>query len=166
MADAAEKFAGRWFRNNPAPALLVLAGENGTGKSHTGRRLSEFARASSFSAWERGGWKGCLPSATFCHWPEIVDGFKAGNYAAVSDYFSTSLLVLDDVGAEHDPSRNGVDKLCQILSRRENKFTVVTTNIAPSHWPERFDNRIADRLMRNSEVRQLFQVESFALSAR
>jgi DNA replication protein DnaC len=92
----------------------------------------------------------------------VVDDFKGGDYSVLGDMFEVDLLVIDDIGAEHDPSKSGVNKLCQILSRRETKFTVITSNISPAHWPERFDTRIADRLLRNSEVIELWSVPSYA----
>ena len=99
---------------------------------------------------------------TLLRWPEATDGFKAGEYGCIEEAINAGLLIIDDVGAEHDPSRNGTDKLCQVLSRREKRFTLLTTNIKPEAWAERFDVRIADRLLRNSVVLNL-ACESYAL---
>src|SRR2546428_5641598 len=52
MADEAEAFAGRWYRNRPSPALLVLTGPTGTGKTHTAEADYRFARHAAFAAWE------------------------------------------------------------------------------------------------------------------
>jgi hypothetical protein len=43
-------------------------------------------------------------------------------------------LIIDDLGAGHDPSGVGTDKLCQVLSRREEMWTLITTNIMPVAW--------------------------------
>lgn len=102
-----------------------------------------------------------FPRMLYVDWPHQVNEFKSGNYGLMQDMLSFGLLVLDDIGAEHDPSKNGTDHLCQILSQRERKFTVITTNIKPEFWPEKFDTRIADRLLRNSEVVRLFGVKSY-----
>lgn len=164
MADAAEEFAGGWFRAKPdAKRLLVLMGDTGCGKTHTAGALLRWSRQLSPLAWERGHWA-TVPSSTFYRWPEITDRFKEGQYGVMNDLFDTTLIALDDIGAEHDPSRNAAEKLCQVLSRRHRLWTVVTTNIAPDDWPARFDRRIADRLMRNSRVVDLFSVESYALA--
>ncbi|HXT10402.1 MAG TPA: ATP-binding protein [Candidatus Angelobacter sp.] len=163
MATEAQHFARRWFHNQPQPSLLVLTGVSGCGKTHTAKGLFRFALQSSYTAFQKGGWKRGIPSTLFLSWPETTDTFKAGNYGVVDDCFKEGLLVIDDIGAEHDPSRNSADKLCQILTRRERKFTVITTNIVPSAWPERFDVRIADRLMRNSVVVDLSDATSYAL---
>ena len=165
MADRAEAFCGRWYRFSPTPALLVLVGEPNCGKTHTARAIYQFARSTAFQAFVAGKgktWGKRIPALEFMRWPEIVDDFKNGNYGTVNDMIDTDLLVLDDVGAEHDPSKSAASKLCQILSRRERKFTVLTSNVPPTQWPERFDTRIADRLIRNSEVIDLFGVPSYA----
>ena len=81
----------------------------------------------------------------------------------MTDCLESSLLVLDDIGAENDPWKIAADRLCQILSRRERKFTVLTTNIKPADWPVKFDGRINDRLLRNSCIVDLTGVPSFAM---
>lgn len=166
MADAAEQFAGKWFKNRPHPSLLIFAGQSGTGKSHTARRLNTFTAQASLSSFESGAWQKPLriPGSVFLRWPETCDGFKEGNYGVIQDCFEAELLFLDDVGAEHDPSKNGTDKLCQILSRREQRFTVITTNIVPQAWETRFDKRIVDRLLRNSAIVDLADTASYQLA--
>lgn len=165
MANAVENFAGAWFKNKPRPSMLVLSGPSGVGKSYAAKHLHRFAEKAAFSSFEDGAWTGPLrvPSSLFLRWPETCDAFKDGEYGVVRDAFEADLLILDDIGAEHDPSKNAADKLCQILSRRENKFTVVTTNIAPQSWESKFDRRIADRLLRNSLVVELAGTPSYAL---
>lgn len=144
--------------------MLVLVGESGCGKTHVARAIARYAAVAGFTALEKGRgktWSDHIPSSAFYAWSEITDGFKAGDYSTVQDMMDADLLVLDDVGAEHDPSKNATAKLCQILSRREKKFTVITTNIKPEEWPTSFDTRVADRLLRNSKIILLFGVESY-----
>jgi DNA replication protein DnaC len=145
--------------------LVVLAGNPGCGKTALLKRMATWARSQSFSIMEE-IWKyrrGPLTSLRVS-WPEVCDDFKAGEYGVIRDLMETDFALIDDIGAEHDPSRNGVDKLCQIFSRRENKWTLVTTNIEPSAWGTRFDARIEDRLLRRSTVVDMFQVPSFAVT--
>jgi len=118
-----------------------------------------------FSAFEQGYWRKGAPDVHFFEWPKTTNAFKAGEYGALQDMEDAGLLILDEVGAEHDPSRNAADKLCQILTRRERRFTLVTTNIEPgAAWAEKFDMRIADRLCRNSEVVNLAGCESYPVT--
>jgi len=105
-----------------------------------------------------------VPSIAFYRWPEVTDGFKEGDYSPMTDLLDSDLVIIDDIGAEYDPSKNAANRLCQTLSRREQKFTMVTTNIHPEHWAHLFDVRIADRLLRNSQIVDLFGVPSYAVA--
>ena len=96
-------------------------------------------------------------------WPEIANEIAESKNEWLTDAIDCELLVLDDVGAENDPWKRCADKLCQILSRREKKFTILTTNIKPESWPAQFDGRITDRLLRNSVVVDLSSTESYAM---
>ena len=98
------------------------------------------------------------------NWPRRVDEMKAGDWS-VDGLEEADLLILDDVGAEHDPSKVGLEKLYLILERREWRWTIVTTNEAPQFWEEKFERRIADRLMRNCEHVDLSDLPSYAARA-
>lgn len=165
LGDAAERFCGRWYRNNPERSLLVIVGESGCGKTHTAMAISRFCHLAAFKAFESGKgktWSGArIPCQLFVFWPETVDQIKAKNFGLVEDMRETDLLIIDDLGAEDDPFRQATNTLCQILSRREKKFTVITTNIKPEFWCERLDSRIGDRLMRNSETVSMWGVPSY-----
>lgn len=164
-ADEAMAFCKRWFTNSPHHTLLVLVGESGCGKSHIGKAIARYCESAASLAFDARKWDkgGRIPITTYVRWPEQTDHFKTGDYSMQEEMIDTDLLVLDDIGAEHDPSKNAADKLCQVLTRREKKFTVVTTNIKPLEWPTKFDTRIADRLMRNSVVVSMFDVGSYSL---
>lgn len=165
LADIATGYCRRWFNNQPTPGLLVLAGESNCGKTHTAKRIRDYTYAAAMTAFDAGRWdRGArIPDSFYCSWPEATDRFKEGIYSDVESLNATDLAIIDDIGAEHDPSKNATDKLCQILSRRERKFTVITTNIKPEDWPNKFDTRIADRLLRNSELVDLFGLTSYAM---
>lgn len=91
----------------------------------------------------------------------MVDGFKQGQWDVIDTLIDDFLVVIDDIGAEHDPSKIGMEKLCQVLSRRENKFTVITTNITIDQWPEKFDERVFSRLNRNTTLIDLSEVPDY-----
>jgi DNA replication protein DnaC len=157
MADHAQNLA-KWFAANDAcaPCVLVICGDSGTGKTHTARALYNWAREKS----------GRLPvSVEFHSWPETCDAVSEGYTGIMRDLMEADFLALDDIGAETDKYKTGemVDKLCQVLSRRENKYTVITTNVSPDRWNAKFDARITDRLLRNSTVCDLVGVPSYAV---
>jgi hypothetical protein len=160
-ADACEKLAKKIVNKDALIPLLVLWGNNGCGKSHFGKRFSEWIRANSFAMYEQFGHDHPVASMS-ASWPEVADAFKEGEYGIVRDLCESDFVFIDDIGAEHDPSKNAADKLCQILSRRENKWSIVTTNIQPAEWEARWDARIADRLLRRSVVVDMSQVPSFS----
>jgi DNA replication protein DnaC len=166
IADAAEKFASAWFHGGKTiggPAGLVLAGVSGAGKSHVAKKLYQWCRNAGFTAFVQGFWPK-PPSVVFVDWPSVADGFKAGQFGILEDFYTADLLFLDDIGAEHDRSQIATDKLCQVLSKREGKFSVVTTNIKPELWGEKFDKRIEDRLLRRTKVISLFGIKSYQLA--
>lgn len=144
--------------------LLVLAGSNGTGKTKMARAVSRWiGHVGSSKQFLLAGFVSHLECA-FWSWPELVDLLKAGGWSITVDLASAVVLIIDDLGAEHDPSSVGVDKLCQILSRREHKHTLVTTNIVPAAWQDKFDRRVASRLCRNSTLVDLSQVPDYCVS--
>lgn len=163
LADDAEAFCVRWFNNNPDKSLLVIIGEFGSGKTHTAKAIFRFCNAASALAFETEKWgKNKMPDAAFISWPEAASSFNEKQFGIMDDANTSDLTIIDDVGAENDPWKICADKLCQILSRRERKFTIVTTNIRPESWSERFDGRINDRLLRNSVIIDISRVPSYS----
>lgn len=160
-ADACSKLAAMIGRNDTLVPMLVLCGEPGCGKTHLANRMMAWARREAFGLWERGVLKRPLQNVSVS-WPTICDGFKAGFYGIVDDLMRDDFVVIDDIGAEHDPSQNAADKFCQVLSRREDKWTLITTNIAPASWAQKFDARIEDRLLRRSTVVDMSSAPSYA----
>ena len=164
LADDAEEFCSSFFFQNRKKPLLVIVGQYGSGKTHVARKIANYCNSGAMAAVNRGHWSGrCIPSATFRSWPELCNEFNAKDESSLQDLFNEDMLSLDDIGAENDPWKACSDKLCQVLSRRERMFTVITTNIAPQHWTEKFDGRIADRLMRFATVSDISAVPSYAL---
>lgn len=157
--DHATAFA-RWYHKDERlfrKCVFVLCGDTGTGKTHIARSLYRWARHAS-------GRMGT--SEVFFSWPEACDLIQEGFDGLIHDCIEAHFLVLDDIGAESDRYKTGIftDKLCQILSRREEQFTILTTNAGPSEWGSRFDVRIADRFIRNSHIIDLTGVPSYSIT--
>jgi DNA replication protein DnaC len=163
MADEVQAWCRRFFNHDPQQTLLVIDGEPGNGKSHCAKAAFRWLLQVSFAAWEARKYPR-VPLVSFFHWPTITDAIREKEFGAVQEAFEADALVLDDVGADDDPWKQSADKLCQILSRREKKFTLLTTNIGEHEWTEKFDARIVDRLMRNSVIVNLAGAPSYAMS--
>lgn len=147
---------------------IVIYGENGCGKSHIAKMVCQWANAIKMriplvvDRSENGSVT--TASARLVNWAEVVDGFKPPrcDYQIIEDLQNCNLLVVDDIGAEHDPSKIGVEKLYVMLNRREFKWNIFTTNYPPDQWADRFDRKIASRLYRNSQHIDLSGVPDFS----
>lgn len=142
----------------------MIYGGSGNGKTKAAKKIHAWASriAITLPVVDAGrGTQMKTPDSFFCHWPTVVDGFKQGDWD-LEDCYSNCLVVIDDIGAEHDPSEVGRQKLYSILERRARMWTIVTTNFSPELWKEKFENRIADRLFRNSVHVDMSEVPSFS----
>ena len=79
----------------------------------------------------------------------------------VERMMTPNLLVIDDIGAEYDPSKIATEKLYLLLEHRERKWMVLTTNVPPEKWEEKFERRISSRLLRNSHIVALDKVPDY-----
>lgn len=143
--------------------LLVLFGNNGSGKTHCAEAVRDWAKAvghgKKFVKQENHiSHLDCL----YWHWPAALDALKNQQWELVDGMMEATLLIIDELGGGHDPSRVGVDKLCQVLSRRETMWTLVTTNILSGAWVEHFDRRVASRLLRNATLVDLSTVPDYS----
>lgn len=84
-------------------------------------------------------------------WRRVSDGFKSGDWY-VDDMEQCGLLVLDDIGADHDPSKAATAKLDRILRTRRGRWTVVTSNLDGQQMRDQLDARIASFLNRDSNL--------------
>lgn len=147
--------------------MLVLAGPTGIGKTACLDAAWTFTRLVAFDLWTDGVWKKQISDGTITVervlWADVADEVESRGGSLLSAAMRADILFIDDIGAEDDPWKRITAKLCQLLSRREHRFTFVTTNFPPSEWREKFDARIADRLWRNSVVMDLGGIKSWAM---
>jgi DNA replication protein DnaC len=164
MADAVWAFCVGYAKTPARGRMLVLYGNNGTGKTHVAVAVKKWAEhvAGALPMVETREGTQRIPYVVFLHWPTFLDDLKGGAWESVQWAEESTLLVLDEVGGGHDPSKVGLDKLCRILSKRERRWTLATTNCVPESWEELFDRRVASRLFRDAEHVDLTQVPDFS----
>jgi DNA replication protein DnaC len=162
LEDAIWRFCCGYAKNPSAGKLLLLFGGNGNGKTHSAKAVARWARAIAneirFVQWAdivR------IPEVAFWRWPELLDAFKEGAWHLTKDIIKAELVIIDEIGGGHDPSQIGTEKLCQVLSRREEKWTLITTNLSPQTWRDKFDQRVVSRFYRNSEQINLSNVPDY-----
>lgn len=142
---------------------LVLFGQNGCGKSHTLKKIERWVRAVAMSLPLVRGEEGMqIPSVCSVSWPEVVKWLQEREFGGFDELVQCSMLLIDDVGAEHDPSGYGREHLYLLLSRRERKWNLVTTNIPPLNWKTKLEARTASRLHRNALHVDLTAVPDFS----
>jgi DNA replication protein DnaC len=154
-------------RNPVRGRTCVLYGLNGVGKTHTMRCVRDWVNhtAQLMPMVVRADLDDAigLASARYAHWPGVVDEFqKRQEIGIVDDLMHCNIALIDDIGAEHDPSGFGREQLYLILSRREFKWNFISTNFPPAEWHQKFDRRIASRLFRNAEHIDLSDVPDFS----
>jgi DNA replication protein DnaC len=133
---------------------LTFCGVSGTGKTFLADCILNELRKNRWGALDGvQGYarKGKVIQASFMSrdWRKVSDGFKIGRFEVVDDLESTFLLLLDDIGADYDPSSIGVSKLDRVLRSRTGKWTILTCNLTLAQISETLDARIASFLIRD-----------------
>lgn len=165
MANEVQAYTKR-FSNRGTNRLLVVSGNTGGGKTHVARCIEDWASAVAITLWTTGKWNK-PPVVDFVNWSSVVELEQREWTGFISDCERTDLLILDDVGSETDPFKSGkpIERLRYVLSRREMRWTVITTNVGPADWTARWDARVTDRLMRDSQV-IIAPSQSYAIARR
>lgn len=135
--------------NNQPPYWLSLVGYSGTGKTHVAKEIVGF-----FKKHLLGSQYMPQPNVVSCRdyrfrtWSKCMTQIYNGEFGSVEALVDEWLVVLDDIGAEHDPRKLGVSKLLDVLNGRSRKWTILTSNLTMQEIAETLDTRIASRLIR------------------
>lgn len=141
---------------------MVIYGNNGTGKSHAAKAIFGWASRMAINLPLVSGDTGMrLATVGLYNWPSVVKSLKGGNWEILEELIPHEMLIIDDLGAENDPSKIGIEHLYLLMERREHKWTIITTNVAPDAWESKFEKRIASRFLRNCKHVALDEVPDF-----
>lgn len=161
MKSAAEQFISDIVNDQP-PRWVSFLGKSGAGKTMLATWLNRQFKAT--LDWQI-NWPATERSKTptnqqgriiryrgdYVSWATLARQQREGEYRILDDACALSFLVIDDIGAEY-----GTDfinsKLYELLSRRENKWTVITGNLSLAEVASRIDARIASRMIRHGSV--------------
>jgi DNA replication protein DnaC len=165
MAESVERFCAEFASNPKQGRKLVIWGPNGCGKTHAGKAairwcfqcapIMQFIRKEDVVA---------TPTCAMSHWPTALDNMRSGDWSYPMRLAEYDMLLIDEIGGEHDPNKIGVDKLCRVLSSRDRCSTIITTNIVPDRWAEVFDRRVESRLFRDSVIVDMDGVEDYQMT--
>lgn len=134
----ATSVAARWIEHGPHD-VLVLQGDTGAGKSLAAAWCFTFVRHREFTGFREGVaprrdcvWADARVVATLKPWDERWRTFD-----------SAPLVVLDDVGTED--SAGAMTSVLERLFNLAGGRAVITTNLAPGPFAERYGDRVASR---------------------
>jgi DNA replication protein DnaC len=166
LEDAVFRFCQGIALNPNRGKRFVLYGNNGNGKSRSLRVVSRFIKDRGMELALENYQRGAVNYNVNCrliNWAKQLDEWRSSQEWSIEDLVEATVLLIDDIGAEHDPSKVGMEKLYLLLEEREWKWTMITTNKAPASWEQAFERRVSDRLFRNAEHVDLSRLPSFAM---
>lgn len=160
MVIAAAEFEGK-FSNEQypfKPCWLSFVGTSGTGKTFLANSIYTWAATCPHLTFH----KTLLSGISKRFWPKLVTRLRDGEYWAIDDLSESNFVFLDEIAVEHDPSGFAKDKLCELLSRRVGKWTLLTSNLNLEKLGE-MDARIPSRMIRDGSVVVDCSTTDFAL---
>lgn len=140
--------------NNDAegqPATLVLYGGCGGGKSHLARKAGLFLSHGGVTFWHDCKTWGRPPQVATLAWSDLIAKESEDFWQQLKD---ADVAVIDEIGGEVDRFKTGgsAERLRQLLEARDDRWTILTTNLAPDQWEKAWDARVASRLKKAIHV--------------
>jgi len=116
------------------PRWLSLLGSSGTGKTMLAKKVASR-----------------VPLCNFELWLDIAASVRGGEHDQFLSLCDEDFLVVDDVFSEYRTEFSDA-KLCEFFTRREYKWTMITANVSMETIAEKYDQRIASRMIRHGSV--------------
>lgn len=146
------------MKRGEEPRWLSLLGSSGGGKTYLARRAwhwfstGPLFRTSMVDAIETGRTEACYPGQ-WCYWPHVAAELLGNRgYDWLKELGQEKFVVLDEIGANRDPSGHVRDCLAQVLCCRVGKWTIVTANSTLENIEKNLDPRVASRMIRDGNT--------------
>lgn len=137
-------------RHCVSPRWLTVCGRSGTGKTMLMTELFNFCERNFRSSSKMDGDRASLISFVSVSSLKLANDFREGfrcGYASEADF-----LFVDDVGAESDSTGFVTGRICDLLSERVGKWTLLTSNLTLTELGDAYDSRISSRIVRGDNV--------------
>lgn len=148
---AVQRFCGD-LETQSAARWLTLTGDSGCGKTHLARKAAEYFQKCIMGFVTVNEGKVYRADYRLRTWSKCMAKIYEGEFGSLDELADEYFVVIDDVGAEHDPRKFGVSKLLELLDRRKGKWTILTSNLHLDELGEKLDVRIASRLIRDGST--------------
>ena len=155
ILEKAVSFSNDYEPSKKEGHWLTFLGSCGVGKTHLAKRILKYVKDHHTQYLRRYGITQ-FRSNLFSYWPDIVDALRGGDYGRLNPLYSADFLAIDDLGAEYASDYIN-SKLQQLLNKRLNKWTVITSNLSLDDFSHK-DERIASRLVRGGN--QVIQIDA------
>lgn len=134
---------------------LSLLGTTGTGKTHLAKIvMRQFIDQNRFDAPFDSGYNVKYGNrGTWINWRTFCASIRSGAYDLIEDVCKDWFVILDDVGSERDSTGFIAEAIDRIFNQRQNKWTMITSNLTLQDFANKVDVRVSDRMLRgNNEI--------------
>lgn len=166
LEDARQKAAA--FVNDMAtqhkPRWLSFVGRSGTGKTFLAKKIFNFVLRNVAQNFKILGESTIFSGdCTATSADALAQMWRANKSSDSSQFVDADLLFVDDIGATADRSGFITDAMYSLLSRRLGKWTLLTSNLTFAGISEQFDERLADRMIRDGNAVCKMDCRSFSI---
>ena len=157
IAMMVRQFKGKGFLGTTderiSPFWLTMTGQPGCGKTHLAKEIYDFCRTKMASGYYENREFGKMPWYPNYRWVQSLTVLRDYGYGAkLDEVFDAHLVIIDDLGAERDPTAARADLWMQIAEKRLGKWTVWTSNLTLEDIGKQISERLASRMIRGGSV--------------
>lgn len=155
----------RSLKHNHTPRWLSLLGTSGCGKTFLSKRIWRwFKSLPEFRAIVDEQTEEIIYPGSFVLWPNLAAELLSNSgYIRLNQLKQEKLVVIDEIGADRDPSGHVRDCLSRLLTARVGKWTVITSNKSLNDIERDIDARVSSRMIRDGNVVVDVAMKDYAL---